>query len=62
MSDDKARRGAADRNRVAADEPYEVGYFAAKHDITPDQARDLIEKHGNDRAALDKAARDLRNR
>ena len=60
MSDDKAKRGAADRSRVAADEPYEVEYFARKHKITPEQARELIARIGNDRAKLDAAAEKLK--
>ena len=61
MSDDKTNRGEPDRSRVAGEEPYELEYFANKHGITTDQARDLIKKHGNDRAALDEAAARLRS-
>lgn len=61
MSDDKNDRGEPDRSRVAGDEPYEVNYFAKKHGITTDQARDLIAKHGNDRQKLDEAASRLRS-
>jgi hypothetical protein len=56
MADDKGNVGSADRRTVASDEPYEVEYFAGKHGISPQQARDLIAQHGNDRAALDAAA------
>jgi acyl carrier protein len=56
MADDKAKRGAADRNRVAASQPYEAAYFAKKHGITQTQARALIKKHGNMRKTLDAAA------
>jgi hypothetical protein len=55
MADDKGNVGSADRRTVAGDEPYEVEYFAGKHGISPQQARDLIAQHGNDRAALDAA-------
>ena len=61
MSDDRNNRGEPDRSRVAGDEPYEVNYFANKHGITTDQARDLIAKHGNDRQKLDEAASRLRS-
>ena len=44
------------RREVAAGEPYEVGYFAKKHDITRDQARELIRRIGNDREKLNAAA------
>jgi Protein of unknown function (DUF3606) len=57
MSDDKTRRDEPDRSRVAGDE---VADFAEKHGITPDQARELIARHGSDRAKLDEAAAHLR--
>ncbi|TPG42718.1 DUF3606 domain-containing protein [Sphingomonas koreensis] len=60
MADDKAQIGKPDRGRVAAGEDYEVAYFAQRHGISQDQARDLIERHGNDRAALDAAANQLK--
>lgn len=56
MADDKTNVGAADRRTVAGDEGYEVRYFAERHGITPDQARELIDKHGNDRETLDREA------
>jgi hypothetical protein len=59
MADDRTKTGAADRGRVAGGEGYEVEYFAQKHGITAEQARDLIDRHGNDRAALDAAAEKL---
>ena len=37
MADDKSKVGAADRRTVAADEPYEVSYFARRHGITTDE-------------------------
>ena len=60
MSDDKTNRGEPDRSRVAGEERYEVQHFAERHGITPDQARELIAKHGSDRAKLDEAAAHLR--
>ena len=57
MPDSKKRRSGSDRREVAAGEPYEVGYFAKKHDITRDQARELIRRIGNDREKLNAAAR-----
>lgn len=62
MSDDKTNVGEPDRSRVSGSEGYEVRYFAEKHGITPDQARELIDKHGNDRETLDKAAEQLKGR
>ncbi len=35
----------------SAEEPYEVEYFAQKHGITQQQARDIIKKHGPSRDA-----------
>lgn len=56
MTDDTNDRGARDRARVAGEQDYEVRYFADKHGITIQQAKDLIEKHGNSREELDAAA------
>jgi hypothetical protein len=59
MADDKTKRGGQDRAKAAAGQDYEVRYLAEKHGISPEQARALIEKHGNDRETLDAAARRL---
>ena len=60
MADNKSRRGAADRSRVAAGEGYEVKYFAHKHKISAQQARDLIARIGSDREKLNAAAAKLK--
>lgn len=60
MADDKTNAAEPDR-RVSGSEDYEVQHFAEKHRIGPDQARDLIKKHGNDRDVLNKAAARLRS-
>ncbi|MEI8698141.1 DUF3606 domain-containing protein [Mesorhizobium sp. ISC15] len=60
MADDKTKRDFRDRNRVSADENYEVEYFALEMGITPDQVRDLIRTIGNNRAALTQPARALK--
>lgn len=60
MSDDKTNVGGADRARVAGDEEYEVRYFAQKHGISVERAQDLIDKHGNNREALEAAAKSLK--
>jgi len=60
MSDDTTKTGRADRDRVAGGEVYEIGYFARKHGISHEQALQLIDRHGNDRAALDAAAEKLK--
>lgn len=59
MADDKTKTGGADRDRVAGGETYEIDYFAKKHGISRDQAQQLIDQHGNDRATLDAAAAKL---
>ncbi|MBA2934555.1 DUF3606 domain-containing protein [Sphingomonas sp. CGMCC 1.13654] len=60
MSDDKTNRGEGDRSRVAGGEDYEVEYFARKHGISVEQARKLIDTHGNDRETLDREAEKLK--
>jgi hypothetical protein len=62
MVDSKSKRGGADRRRVAGGQGYEVSYFARKHGISADQARRLIDKVGNDRDKLNKAAAKLGKR
>ena len=62
MADDRSNRGGRDRNRVAAGQGYELGYFARKHGISRDQARELISRVGNDRAKLNAAAEKLGGR
>lgn len=52
MSDDKNNRGEPDRSRVSGSEPYEVRYFADKHGLSMDQARELIERVGPDRKSV----------
>jgi hypothetical protein len=59
MTDDKSKRGGADRDRVGGDQDYEVQYLTEKAGISPEQARELIRKHGNDRAKLMDEARKL---
>lgn len=50
MADDNRKRGAADRRRVAAGEPYEVSYFARKHGLSKDEALKIIKKAKGNRA------------
>ena len=59
MADDKTKKDRQDRERVAADEGYEVEYLAETTGITRTQAIALIDKHGNDRATLVREARKL---
>lgn len=60
MADNKKARGKADRSKVAKGEGYEVAYFARKHGITAAQTRALIDKVGNDRDKLTKAAQKVK--
>jgi len=55
-ADDTRKRGAADRRRVAAGQPYEVSYFARKHKISTADARDIIREAGSDRNAANALA------
>ena len=45
--------------RRLSDAPYNVDYFARKHDISPEQARELMRKIGRDRDKLNEAAAKL---
>jgi len=49
MPDDKSKRGANDRSRVAAGEPYEVNYFARKHGLSREEAQKIIKQAGGNR-------------
>ena len=62
MADNKRKRGAADRRKVSASEGYEVNYFATKHNITREQARNLIARVGNNRDKLNVAASRLKKK
>lgn len=56
MSDDKNRRGG-DRSMVSAGQAYEVHYFAQKHGLSVQHAREMIRKLGNSRKKLEEAVR-----
>jgi hypothetical protein len=56
VSDDKGKRSDQHCSRVSAEQPYEVVYFAHKHGISQQKAREIIEKHGPSREACDRAA------
>lgn len=60
MADDKSLVGGADRTRVAGNEDYEVQAFAQRHGMSPQEVRDMIERIGNDRDALEREAAKLR--
>lgn len=55
MADDKKKRGAADRQKVAGGEKYEVAYVARKAAVKPAEVRAAVKKVGNNRAKVMKA-------
>ena len=57
--DSERKHKASDRRKVANSEPYDVEYFARKHNISREQARNLIRQIGNDRDKLNAAASKL---
>lgn len=59
MADNKSQTSGRDRKRVAAEQAYEVSYFARKHGLSTKQARTLIQEVGNDRKKLDAEAKKL---
>jgi outer membrane murein-binding lipoprotein Lpp len=65
MVDDKAQIGRGDRNRVGEEQGYEVSYFARKHGLTTEEAREIIKRVGSDReklnAEVEKLARGARS-
>jgi len=60
MADNKIQIGEPDRSRLAAGERYEVQHLAERHGLSTDEARELIERFGNDRETLDREAAKLR--
>ncbi|MBB4288897.1 hypothetical protein GGE16_000913 [Rhizobium leguminosarum] len=51
MTNDKTKKAGA------TDGPYDVIYFAKKHRISNEDARDIVEKYGTNRKEADKAGR-----
>jgi len=60
MPDNRDITSGADRRQVAGREGYEVRVLASRHGMTPDEVRDMIERIGNDRDALEREAAKLR--
>jgi hypothetical protein len=60
MADDKTKKDERDRSRVAAGEDYEVQYLTEQTGLSPDQARTLIRRYGNDRQKLMEEAKNFR--
>jgi len=59
MADDKTKTDFRDGVRLSADDDYEVAHFARQFQLTIPEVRELIKKHGNDRAALQREAKAL---
>ncbi|MGB3898751.1 MAG: DUF3606 domain-containing protein [Mesorhizobium sp.] len=62
MVDDKTKRDFQGRDRVSADDEYEVRHFAEQNGLTIEQTMMLIRKHGDSPEVLTRAARQLRER
>lgn len=60
MADNRSQVGEPDRGRIAAAERYEVQHLAERHGISTDEARELIERFGNDHDVLVREAAKLR--
>ena len=56
MADDKMKTDAGDRSRVAGDQDYEVRHLAKYYHISIQQARNLVDKFGNNKQVLDREA------
>lgn len=52
MPDDKSKT-KEDRKLVASGETYEVGDFARKFGVSPDEAKTIIKRYGPSRKKLD---------
>jgi hypothetical protein len=55
MADDKTHVGAGDRERVTGEQDHELRQFAATHGLSYEQVRQLVERVGNSRPALEAA-------
>ena len=53
MADDKNIRDQRDRNRVAADEDYEIDYLVEKTGASREQVREAIKAVGNNREKVE---------
>jgi hypothetical protein len=53
MSDDKSKRGPADRSRVAGGEKWEVSYVAKKLNVSEQAVKEAIKKVGPSRERVE---------
>jgi hypothetical protein len=56
MLDPKDLLGGPERARLSADLPHELAAFASRHGLSPDEARQIIERAGGSREDADAAA------
>jgi hypothetical protein len=61
MSEDKPRATDRDRSPLLAGEDYEVRYLSEQTGLSPEQARILIRRYGNDREKLMQEAKVMRS-
>jgi hypothetical protein len=59
MSDDKTKRGAADRQRIAINEEHEVRYWTKELGVSPTELEEAVKSVGN---SADKVREHLRGR
>jgi Mor family transcriptional regulator len=59
MANDKTKTYFRDRELLSGEDGYEVASFAREFQLTIPEVRELIRKHGNDRATLQREAMSL---
>jgi hypothetical protein len=62
MSDDKKKVGKPDRERVSANEPYEVERIAKKFELPPPLVKNVIKQEGPMRADIEKYLRGMKKK
>jgi hypothetical protein len=60
MPDDKTKTDEPDRTQAPAGEDYEVRHLVEQTGLTPDQARTLLRRYGNDRQKIMEEAKNFR--
>jgi hypothetical protein len=60
MADNKIKRGARDRSRIAAGEAYEVNYFARKHGLSRADAEKISKQARGSRERANEIAETTR--
>lgn len=60
MSDDKSKGGKPDRDRVSANEPYEVDYLAKKTGLPAPLVNKVIEQEGPMRSDVERYLEEMK--